>query len=72
MEQCWGWQLSFGGLLWAWLCHQVIRPLSIEQRMQPGETIVVVGSRGESETFPDGFFKWWKLEQNGAALTRWG
>ncbi len=48
----------------AWLCHQVIRPLTIEQRMQPGETIVVVGSRGESETFPDGFFKWWKLEQN--------
>jgi hypothetical protein len=48
-----------------WLCNQVIRPLSIEQRMQlEGETIIVVGSRGESETFPDGFFKWWQLEIN--------
>ncbi len=26
-----------------------------------GETIVVVGSRGESSTFPYGFFKWWRL-----------
>ena len=26
-----------------------------------GETVLVVGSRGEAATFPYGFFKWWRL-----------
>ena len=26
-----------------------------------GETLVVVGSRGESSAFPYGFFRWWQL-----------
>ena len=29
-----------------------------------GETVVVIGSRDESATFPYGFFKWWKLDTN--------
>ena len=48
-----------------WLCDQVIRPLRIEQRMGlEGETLIVVGSRGEAATFPNGFFKWWQFEPN--------
>lgn len=31
-----------------------------------GETLVVVGSRGEAATFPYGFFKWWRLDANTA------
>lgn len=52
-----------------WLCDQVIRPLGIQQRMQlEGETLIVVGSRGEASTFPYGFFKWWRLEKNTGTL----
>ena len=29
-----------------------------------GETLCIVGSRGEGETFPWGFFKSWKLDSN--------
>jgi len=48
-----------------WLRDQVIGALSIEQRTRlEGETLIVVGSRGESATFPYGFFKWWQLESN--------
>ena len=33
-----------------------------------GDTLVVVGSRGDSATFPYGFFKWWELELNTATF----
>lgn len=47
------------------LTSEVVGAMSIEQRMRlDGETLVVVGSRGEVETFPYGFFKWWRLEKN--------
>jgi hypothetical protein len=29
-----------------------------------GETVVVVGNRGEGETFPWGYFKCWRLDAN--------
>jgi len=29
-----------------------------------GETVVVLGSRGEGETFPWGYFKFWSLDPN--------
>jgi len=29
-----------------------------------GETLVIVGCRGEGETFPWGYFKFWKLDCN--------
>jgi hypothetical protein len=29
-----------------------------------GETIVIVGNRGEGETFPWGYFKFWQLDAN--------
>ncbi len=34
-----------------------------------GETLVVVGSRGEAATFPYGFFKWWRLDVNVAQFS---
>jgi hypothetical protein len=47
------------------LRDQVIGVLSIEQHTRlDGETLIVVGSRGESATFPNGFFKWWQSEQD--------
>lgn len=47
------------------LADEVVGAMTIEQRMSlNGETLVVVGSRGEVETFPYGFFKWWRLEKN--------
>ena len=29
-----------------------------------GRTVIVVGSRGDADTFPYGFFKWWRLDRN--------
>jgi hypothetical protein len=54
-----------GATLVRWLSKEVVGALSLDQRLKlEGETIVVVGSRGEAATFPYGFFKWWKLEHN--------
>ncbi len=54
-----------GAILLRWLSREVIEALGFDRRMSlEGETIVVVGNRGEAMTFPYGFFKWWKLEHN--------
>jgi hypothetical protein len=36
----------------------------------PGDTLVIVGSRSESASFPYGFFKDWTLDTNTARFTR--
>ena len=47
------------------LTQDVVGALPIQERAAlPGDTIVVVGSRGEGATFPWGYFKQWKLESN--------
>jgi len=47
------------------LQEQVIGGLTPEQRVTlGGETVVVIGNRGEGETFPWGYFKFWKLDTN--------
>ncbi len=47
------------------LTRDVLSALSTEERAQlPGETVVVIGSKGEGSTFPWGYFKRWQLEQN--------
>ena len=54
-----------GAALVRWLSKEVIGVLTLDQRLNlEGETIVVVGSRGEALAFPYGFFKWWRLESN--------
>ena len=47
------------------LRDQLIAMMPIETRISlDGETLVVVGTRGEVATFPYGFFKWWRLDAN--------
>ncbi len=48
---------------------QVVGALAIPERMAlQGETLIVVGSRGDAATFPYGFFKWWLLDKNTGAF----
>jgi hypothetical protein len=47
------------------LSHEVVGAMTTQQRMTlVGETVLVVGSQAATETFPYGFFKWWRLEKN--------
>lgn len=47
------------------LTHYVIGSFEMADRMHLlGETIVVIGNRGEGETFPWGYFKFWQLDAN--------
>ncbi|MCX6133012.1 MAG: hypothetical protein NTU47_04270 [Ignavibacteriales bacterium] len=34
-----------------------------------GETVLVVGHRGDAEIFPYGYFKWWILDANTSSLS---
>lgn len=44
------------------LRREVIDAMSLEGRLDlGGRTFVVVGSRGDADTFPFGFFRWWEL-----------
>ena len=48
-----------------YLANEVVGSLSPAERVVlGGETAVVTGSRGESETFPHGYFKLWLLDTN--------
>lgn len=50
---------------------QVIRAMSTEGRVAlEGETMIVVGSRNDAETFPFGFFSWWELDTNTGTFSR--
>lgn len=54
-----------GPALVRFLRDDVVRSMDIAERMGlEGETLIVVGSRSDSTTFPYGFFKWWELELN--------
>lgn len=47
------------------LGDEVVGAMGIHGRIGlQGQTLVVVGSREESEYFPYGFFKWWRLDGN--------
>jgi hypothetical protein len=47
------------------LKNDVVHAMGIEGRVAlVGETLLVVGSRDNAASFPDGFFKWWKLDTN--------
>ena len=47
------------------LGDEVVGAMGIQGRVAlQGQTLVVVGSREESEYFPYGFFKWWRLDGN--------
>jgi hypothetical protein len=45
------------------LAQDVVGALPLDKRVGiEGESMVIVGSRGEAATFPYGFFKWWQLD----------
>ena len=47
------------------LQEDVVAALGIGDRVAlDGETLLVVGRRGEAETFPNGYFAWWRLDAN--------
>jgi len=47
------------------VCRDVVGGLSPTERAGiQGETAMVVGNRGEGETFPWGYFKFWLLDSN--------
>ncbi len=47
------------------LRDEVIHAMELENRLKlEGQTIVIVGSRDDSGTFPYGFFKWWTVDIN--------
>jgi hypothetical protein len=60
-----------GAPLIVWLGTNVIKPMPIAARTGlDGETVIVVGSRTEADTFPDGFFQAWKLNTNTGRFER--
>lgn len=62
---CYREKVSEGGSLVRRLSDEVLGALGMENwQGHDGETLVVVGSRGDAATFPYGFFQWWHLNHN--------
>lgn len=62
---CYRRNASEGTKLVQFLQDEVIGALDPQIRVKlEGRTVIVVGSRGDAETFPYGFFKWWHLDRN--------
>ncbi len=60
-----------GTALMGTLAASVVGSLSISERMGvTGETLVIVGSRAERDTFPYGYFKTWVLDTNTGRFIR--
>jgi hypothetical protein len=54
-----------GAALVRYLKQTVIQSMSLDRRIGlAGEILVTVGYRNQAETFPYGFFKWWRLNAN--------
>jgi hypothetical protein len=53
------------------LAHEIVQSMEIPTRAGlGGETLVVIGSRSETASFPYGFFKGWTLDANTARFRR--
>jgi hypothetical protein len=53
------------------LQEEVIQAMDLSRRVAlTGQTVLVVGSLYEVETFPNGFFKWWELETNSGMFKK--
>lgn len=62
---CYRQSASEGSKLVQFLQDEVIAAMDPQVRAKlDGRTVIVVGSRGDAETFPYGFFKWWRLDRN--------
>jgi len=68
---CYRRDASEGAELVRHLADQVVQAMEIPTRTGlGGETLVVVGSRSETSSFPYGFFKDWTLDANTARFRR--
>ena len=68
---CYRKQADQATLLIRHLQEEVVGAMEIIGRMAlEGRTLVVVGSRDESSTFPYGFFSWWELNTNTGKFER--
>lgn len=62
---CYRPEQATGSALVSYLARAVVDSMGVERRAATaGETIVIVGSRSSSSTFPYGFFEEWKLNTN--------
>ncbi len=62
---CYRQEASEAGPLRKHLQDEVIAALGVGHRVTlHGNTLLVIGRRGEAETFPHGFFAWWQLNAN--------
>jgi len=53
------------------LGRAVVEPMPVAERTTlVGESLVLLGSRGEGETFPHGFFKVWRLDRGVGAFRK--
>ncbi len=60
-----------GAALTVYLAESVVGSMSIGDRMElGGETLLMMGSRSEGETFPYGYFKAWLLDRNTGRFER--
>jgi hypothetical protein len=65
------WESAEGSVLAGYLAENVVGSLSISERMYiGGDTLVLIGSRAEGETFPYGYFKEWILDTNTGRFIR--
>ena len=66
-------ELAAGAPLVAALADSVVGAIPITERAAiSGDTLIVVGTRGEGVTFPYGFFRIWKLSPNTGRFERFG
>lgn len=69
---CYRQDASSGAELVRHLADEVVQSMGIPTRSGlGGETLLVVGSRSETATFPYGFFKDWTLDANTARFRRY-
>lgn len=54
-----------GRALVDFLASEVVDALPVHERLNlAGDTVVLIGSRADMETFPYGVFRWWLLDKN--------
>lgn len=62
---CYRQEVADAGPLRKHLQDEVIAAMGVGKRVAlEGATLLVIGRRGEAETFPHGFFAWWQLNAN--------
>jgi hypothetical protein len=53
------------------LREQVIQAMDTAKLLKlEGQTLLVVGSRANADTFPYGFFKWWRMDNTSGTFQR--